>query len=738
MHRQPVVKPCGEIRWLVLGLCILALSACGGGGGGGGTSDGGSSPADGDSGGSDILIVGHDTTPTADTAGPPPCQVDSDCQDPTGALGPCRQPSCDVASGECVTVNIPDGTNCDDGEGCTTDDACAAGTCRGATIACDDDNPCTSEACDEATGDCAFTPTDGSCNDGLLCTTNDHCLDGLCVGDSNPICACSNDLECTKFDDGDLCNGVLICVDSLCVPDDSAVTCADTDTGPCETAACDAADGECKVTPKLNGASCDDSDACTQNDVCSAGSCEGKPANCEDHNPCTSDGCEPTSGCFHMPAPGDCDDGDLCTTDDSCVDGACVGVDNPSCTCESDQDCASKEDGNLCNGTLTCVDDSCLVDTSSVVDCSAVAQGLTACQEVSCIPTTGNCVVKASLDGTPCDDFSVCTTTDYCLAGQCAGITPGCDDGNPCTSDVCDPEAGCEYGPLSGVPCDDKNACTIEDSCLEGLCSGDTNPSCQCLGDEDCAEFEDGDLCNGTLLCEGGACVVDPLTVVACTDETGDACTISACVPETGGCTTAPAPNGAPCSDGSKCTQADHCAEGQCTGEPTNCDDGDVCTADSCSPTIGCTYAYNLTFCDDGNDCTYLDTCLIGFCVGIQDEDCVCGSDGDCAEFEDGDLCNGTLSCQGNKCVVDPDTVVVCGDGGDPTCGGSTCAPESGECVSTQANDGKPCDDGDACTAEDACQSGACLGGAPLDCGDDNPCTSDICNGDTGCYNPPV
>jgi hypothetical protein len=720
----------------IVALACAALMGCGGStappGGGNGVPDT-SNPVP------DIAVVGTDT-PTVGpdtTTGPPPCQSDDDCQDPTGALGPCQAPSCDVPSGECVTVNAPEGSVCDDGSACTTGDACSVGTCRGVDVSCDDDNACTEDACNEATGACEFVNSDGDCNDGLLCTTNDRCVSGSCEGDPNPICACSNDLECTKFDDGDLCNGVLVCDDALCVPDDSAVTCAGMNAGPCETAACDPADGQCKVAPKLNGDACDDSDACTQNDVCSAGSCAGKTLSCEDNNPCTSDGCNPNTGCFHQSAAGDCDDGDLCTTGDTCVGGECLGVDNPECSCTTDADCGVYEDGNLCNGTLTCVDDSCIVDTATVIDCAEVAQGLAACQGVSCIPTTGNCIVKANLDGTPCDDFSICTTTDYCLAGQCTGLSPGCDDGNPCTSEACDPEDGCSYGPLTGVPCEDKNACTINDSCLEGLCTGDTNPSCQCLNDADCAEFEDGDLCNGTLVCEGAACVVDPETVVTCEDDSDGQCTISACVPQTGGCTAAPAPNGAACNDANECTLADHCEDGQCVGDTKSCDDGDVCTADSCSPTIGCTYAYNLTFCDDGNGCTYLDTCVLGFCVGIQDQECVCDTDAACVDFEDGDQCNGTLSCQGNKCVVDPDTVVVCETGADTTCGGSVCAPESGACVSTQATDGKPCDDADACTSGDACSSGSCLGAAPVDCSDDNPCTADICNGDTGCYNPP-
>jgi hypothetical protein len=38
------------------------------------------------------------------------------------------------------------------------------------------------------------------------------------------------------------------------------------------------------------------------------------------------------------------------------------------------------------------------------------------------------------------------------------------------------------------------------------------------------------------------------------------------------------------------------------------------------------------------------------------------------------------------------------------------------------------CDDGDACTTGDHCQSGSCVG-TPVDCDDLNDCTQDICSG---------
>ena len=52
---------------------------------------------------------------------------------------------------------------------------------------------------------------------------------------------------------------------------------------------------------------------CTVSDSCQAGTCTaGAALNCNDNNGCTSDACNPASGCVNFFA---CDDGDVCTKD---------------------------------------------------------------------------------------------------------------------------------------------------------------------------------------------------------------------------------------------------------------------------------------------------------------------------------------------------------------------------------------------------------------------------------------
>ncbi|HEV8324363.1 MAG TPA: hypothetical protein VG389_22285 [Myxococcota bacterium] len=167
-----------------------------------------------------------------------------------------------------------------------------------------------------------------------------------------------------------------------------------------------------------------------------------------------------------------------------------------------------------------------------------------------------------------------------------------------------------------------------------------------------------------------------------CTDDTCDA--IGACVFT---------PNTLACSDGNACSMGDTCGGGTCNpGGFVNCDDGNTCTDDFCAPSIGCNYMFNTDPCDDGDACTTGDTCSIGVCV--------------------------------------PAAPLVCADDGNP-CTDDACDPGSG-CVYPFNSD--PCDDGSACTSGDACSAGAC-NGTLVSCNDGLPATFDFCDPAVGCQN---
>lgn len=52
-----------------------------------------------------------------------------------------------------------------------------------------------------------------------------------------------------------------------------------------------------------------------------------------------------------------------------------------------------------------------------------------------------------------------------------ADCPTGCDDANPCTDDICDPQLGCVHA-NNTLPCTDGNACTMNDACNAGVCVG--------------------------------------------------------------------------------------------------------------------------------------------------------------------------------------------------------------------------------------------------------------------------
>ena len=137
------------------------------------------------------------------------------------------------------------------------------------------------------------------------------------------------------------------------------------------------------------------------------------------------------------------------------------------------------------------------------------------CAQSVCIEAV--CVERAQPDGAPCDDGEPCSLESTCQGGSCeAGEAwQDCDDGNPCTADGCQPGAGCTHSALTG-PCDDGNPCTSGDICSEGACIGSGSGLCPCQVDTDCADFEDGDVCNGTLMCDAGQCSLNADTIVTC------------------------------------------------------------------------------------------------------------------------------------------------------------------------------------------------------------------------------
>ncbi len=701
----------------------------------------------------------------------------------------CTTDICDPVAGVSHTHNsVP----CTDGDPNTIDDTCTDGLCVGTPIVCepgawfaddglcyqcadtglevagegdpiDDGNLCTDDACD---GEDGVVHDDNAlpCDDGDAATVNDLCNNGECVGQ---LPSCTPDeyyledglcYQCDNAGAGPVGDGVALDDANLCTDD-----------------FCHIDDG---VIHLPNDLACDDGNPETVNDACANGICSGTVIACtpgkwlvqnglcaqcngdgtgtinageslDDGNPCTDGLCAPDAGVVQNNNTAACDDGDADTINDLCANGICAGL---PVICSAGH--WSNITGNCqrCNDTGTAFD----TDAGSIDDDN--------------VCTDDHCDTVAGLfhddNDAQCDDGDPETTDDQCQGGVCMGVALVCpagdyyaadnlcylcngdgtgpvddgvamvDDGIECTLDICDPGNGFEHQALWDVPCDDGDAGTANDTCVDGLCVGD--PLICTPGQW---VTEDGWWCTqcdgtGTGWVDGGQGVSDD-----------DPCTDDLCNPQEGITHTF---NNAPCDDGNPETDNDACdGNGQCVGNALTCpagdyyvannlcflcngdgtgpagagqviaDDGNACTDDVCDPGNGVEHQpiWNDP-CDDGDALTGNDRCKAGVCVG---DPIICTpnqweADGPwwCALCDDTgtDFVDGEGTSDSNDCTED------------------VCDPVEG--VMNIPLDGVECWDSNDCTLDDMCVNGECTG-APLDCADFSPCTLDACDPDLGC-----
>lgn len=545
----------------------------------------------------------------------------------------CTKEACSPQAG-CIHLAVPG--PCDDANACTSSDTCSHGKCSGkpnTTANCDDQEPCTVDSCEPLLG-CLHTDAEGACSDGDLCTENDGCSQGECVGQALAATACDDQNPCTEdgcdtangcvnatshgaCDDGDVCTSNDACAGSKCVGTPLTTGCDD--SNPCTVDACKSPAG---CTHAADDApSCTDGDDCTVDDACHAGSCAGVPVAatsvCDDANVCTSDICPlkmAKQGCIHLPAAATCDDANACTDHDECGSGACAGIPTAATTiCDDGQACTrdrcdpAAKAGQICkhdpitaldvtcsdaNGCTThdvCVNGACV---GAPLDVTAICDDGKACTEPFCLPEQG-CANKPFSGA--CDDGDPCTGGDYCEQGECwSGDHTVCADGNPCTKDGCVAGVGCEYR-FAAAPCKDDDPCTGPGTCVFGKCKSssldcdDANPCTTdaCLPPAGCTHTaqegacSDGEPCTEDGVCKAGKCASKLAADGSSCADVGACQAVAAC--KGGVCLpTKATPDGAPCDDADGCTVADTCTAGKCAGVARSCDDGDACTLDGC------------------------------------------------------------------------------------------------------------------------------------------------------------
>ena len=170
-----------------------------------------------------------------------------------------------------------------------------------------------------------------------------------------------------------------------------------------------------------------------------------------------------------------------------------------------------------------------------------------------------------------CDDGNACTDQDTCVDGVCLGV-PNFDE----TVFCCSPETG------SLIRLDDEFPCT------EDLCDPQTG-RVQHIPFEDGTPRDDGLFCTvGTVcsfsFCEGGS--------TRDCSSLNEACVVGVCNEQTDQCELGgQAPEGTTCDDGDVCTSPDTCDfDGLCVGTDLNktpCTSSDDCFGVSCDPGTG-------------------------------------------------------------------------------------------------------------------------------------------------------
>ena len=333
-----------------------------------------------------------------------------------------------------------------------------------------------------------------------------------------------------------------------------------------------------------------------------------------------------------------------------------------------------------------------------------------------CAIQCGNGAVEP---GETCDPPSSCPTS--------------CDDDDACTIDMmtgsaetCD--ATCTHEPIT--------SCTNGDGCCPVRCDAVSDSDCSAVCPNGVVEqgetcdppsscptsCDDGDVCTmdrmaGSAETCSATCINQPITT--CTD--GDGCCPSTCNSLNDDDCTAECSNGV-VEQGETCDPPSSC--------PTDCDDGDVCTADTMTGSsqncnVACQHQTIAT-------CTNGDGCCPSTCNSLNDTDCSpdCGN----GVVEQGETCDPPSSCptdcdDGDVCTTDTMTGsaqncdVACQNQAITTCtNGDGCCPSgcdavtdtdcSSVCGNNVVEPGEQCDDGNV-TPGDGCD-GNCQNEGPV------------------------
>lgn len=533
----------------------------------------------------------------------------------------------------------------------------------------------------------------GACGNGNVQPNNpqnEQCDDGDDTGGDGCSSTC-------QIEPGYKCSGnPSVCV--LACGDDIVDTGEQCDGGTCCTAsctyasaatACRASAGACDVPETCTGSSAN----CPADGFEDAGvTCRAQNGDCDVAEECTGSSAScpvdefADAGVTCRNLAGDCDVAETCTGSS----GACPGDEFAASSVEC------RASGGACDLAENCTGSSatCPADAKSSAECRAAA---------------GDCDAVESCDGVndacPFDDklTTECRAAagDCDLAETCDGASDDCPQDIKSTAECraaagdCDEAESCD-GVANACPLDEVKPAATECRAANGTC-------------------DPAEVCDGSST----ACPNDSFaaTDVVCR-EAVDECDVDDYCDGAGSCD-----EDAFQSSGTECGSQE---DTECDN-PNTCDGSGACQDNYETAGATCGSADD-TDCDNPDSCNGAGDCEENYeTAGIA-----CGSPND-TDCDNPDTCDAAGGCLDNYETVG----ATCGNPDDTDCDNPDTCDAVGDCLDNHEETGTACDDDDACTENEACDTGACTGGADVDCTDDYSCTTDTCDSETGCANTP-
>jgi cysteine-rich repeat protein len=325
------------------------------------------------------------------------------------------QSCCEASANPCAQAT--NGTPCNDGNACTTQDACAAGICAGTPLSCSDNNTCTTDSCNSASGACVHTPVANCCGNGVQ-EGGETCDDGNQAGGDSCPANCQG---------GNL---------GVSVPGFSG-----------------------SLGPDLSAQGFAQCGSLTQLNPNGMGSnfyalCNGYQYirfACSTDNNNTAEYVSPP----------------FLLAGNSLTDAVCddwVGASNSIYGGDFILSVDASDPG--CNQFN--VSYQMYIHFGTQWGCAGVANTHSSGGRMWAYVSQGPLNFCAlSPNGASCDDGNPCTVQDQCSAGACVGTPKNCSDGNTCTTDTCGAGGACAHAPIanccgngsveSGEICDDGN-----------------------------------------------------------------------------------------------------------------------------------------------------------------------------------------------------------------------------------------------------------------------------------------